>query len=52
MKIIRWRAALLVLSAFAIAVGAGLAWFPLGLVVLGLEGFAAIYAVSYLEGRK
>jgi hypothetical protein len=52
MNVIAWRAAVMILSALTVALGVGLAWLPGGVIVLGLEGFATVYAVAYLEGRK
>lgn len=40
-----------VLSAVAIAVGAGLAYLPAGLIVAGLEGLAASYGALYVLAK-
>lgn len=51
-KYVPWRVAFVIASALLLALGAGLALLPLGIVVLGLEGFATVYAVFYLESHK
>lgn len=45
------RVLLAVVSAAAVAVGAGLAWLPAGLIVGGAEGLAAVYVWTYLAAR-
>lgn len=46
------RLALALLSGALIVLGAGLAWFPLGLVAAGAEGLCALYVLSRLEARR
>jgi hypothetical protein len=52
MRVNPWRLALLVASALLVTAGVALAYLPAGIIVLGIEGFASLYAVSYLEDRK
>ena len=45
-------ATLAVVGALLVAVGAGLAWLPAGLMVGGAEMVAAAYVVGYLGARR
>lgn len=47
-----WRLAILLASALLVTAGVALAYLPAGLIVLGIEGFASLYALSYLEDRE
>lgn len=42
---------LAVFGALAVAVGAGMAYLPAGVIAAGVEALAAAYVVRYLEAR-
>lgn len=48
----RLAGALAVAGALLVAVGAGLAWLPAGLIVAGVEMVVAAYVVGYLGARR
>ncbi len=49
---IAWRVTLLALSGIAVVAGIAMIYVPAGVIASGLGGFAALYALSYLEGRR
>jgi len=39
-------------SALLVSAGAGLIYAPAGLIVAGLQGFAAVYVLAYLQAKE
>lgn len=46
------RVALAVASAALVAVGVGLVYPPAGVITAGVQGFAALYVLAYMEARR